>query len=395
MAIPLIGNVGFTEVSSAGNLNDKAGTAKSKLPVQLFRLTTNISGNLTLDNDSAHKKIILDTNGNNIINSSGSPLTTNSSTTLELKGSGNVQSTLKTFTSSVAGTGNTGTTTISEADDSTVNVQTDTHEFDTALVNDVRGSGASSGSGGGVSFGDGTDRVTKPNTGSAADLLVSGTYFSTGYATLFGGVGLDNINRSDFGMSFTHAFMEDGTPISGRISGPSTPGGTGGTSTFDGGTSKRPSTNTTHSHAGGTYRFMKWVGALVGVNNGNSGTFDIEMFIDSATGKAVVAIIGGRGAFNQIKNVSVTGPTAGRRFIFTNNLAISCVLSGSDPFNATVSAGATNTVDRDSTDGSFSVTGTISGSNGSSQPYALKPVNDGTGSVSVTEYTGTLSASAL
>ena len=30
MAIPLISNVGFTEVSSSGVLNDKAGTAKSK-----------------------------------------------------------------------------------------------------------------------------------------------------------------------------------------------------------------------------------------------------------------------------------------------------------------------------------------------------------------------------
>ena len=395
MSIPLISGLGFTEVDSAGTLNDKAGTAKSKLPIQFFRLTDNISGNLTLNNDSAHKKIILDTNGKTIINSSGSPLTTNSSTTLELKGSGNVQSTLKTFTSSVSSTSNSGTTTISEADNSTVVVQTDTHTFDDALVSDTRGSGASSGSGGGVSFGDGSTTVTKPNTGSTAGMLVNETYYTTGYTTLFGGVGLDNINRSDFGMSFTHAFMEDGTPISGRISGPSTAGGTGGTSTFDGGTSKRPTTNTTHSHAGGTYRFMKWDDALVGVNNGNSGSFDIEMFIDSATGKAVVAIIGGRGAFNQIKNVSVTGPTAGRRFIFTNNLAISCTLSGSDPFSATVSAGATNTVNRDSTDGSFSLTGTISGSDGSSQPYALKPVNDGTGSVSVTEYTGTLSASAL
>jgi len=396
MSIPLISGLGFTEVSSAGNLNDKAGTAKSKLPIQFFRLTTNISGNLTLDNDSAHKKIILDTNGNNIINSSGSPLTTNSSTTLELKGSGNVQSTLKTFTSSVASTDNSGVTTISEADNSTVAVQTDTYEFDTLLVNDVRPDpGNSFGSGGGVSFGDGNTTVTKPNTGSATGMLVNETYYTTSYATLFGGVGLDNIDRSDFGMSFTHAFVEDGTRISGRISGPSSSGGTGGTSTFDGSTSKRPSTNTTHSHAGSTYRFMKWNDALVGVNNGNSGSFDIEIFIDSATGKAVVAIIGGRGAFNQIRNVSVTGPTPGRRFIFTNNLAISCALSGSDPFSATVSAGATNTVDRNSTDGSFSVTGTISGSNGSGQPFALKPVNDGTGGVSVAEYTGTLSASAL
>ncbi len=373
MAIPLISNVGFTEVSSSGSLNTKAGD-KTKLPVQFFKLSDNISGNLSLDNNSAHKKIILDTNGNNITNSSGSPLTTNSSTTLELKGSGNVQSTLKTFTSSQSSTSNSGTTTISEADNSTVVVQTDTHTFDTALVSDSRGSGASSGSGGGVSFGDGNTTIRRPQDSSNTTGLVNETYYTTGFTTLFGGVGLDNIDRSDFGMSFTHAFMEDGTPISGRISGPSTSGGTGGTSTFDGGTSKRP---------------------LVGVNNGNSGSFDIEMFIDSNTGKAVVRIIGGRGAFNQIKNVSVTGPTAGRRFIFTNNLSISCVLSGSDPFSATVSAGATNTVNRDSTDGSFSLTGTISGSDGSSRPFALKEINDGSGSVNEDAYTGTKSVSAF
>ena len=140
---------------------------------------------------------------------------------------------------------------------------------------------------------------------------------------------------------------------------------------------------------------MKWDNALVGVNNGNAGSFDIEMFIDSATGKAVVAIIGGRGAFNQIKNVSVTGPTAGRRFIFTNNLAISCVLSGSDPFSATVSAGATSTANRNSTDGSFSLTGTISGNDGSGRPFALKDINDGSGSVNEDAYTGTKSVSAF
>ena len=382
MAIPLISNVGFTEVSSSGSLNTKAGD-RTQLPIQFFRLSGDISGNLSLANNSAHKKIILDTNGNNITNSTGSPLTTNSSTTLELKGSGNVQSTLKTFTSSQASTGNSGTTTISEADNSTVVVQTDTHEFDTALVDDNRSAGS------GTTFGDGNTTVTKPNTGSTTGMLVSETYYTTGYATLFGGVGLDNINRSDFAMSFTHAFLEDGTPISGAIVGPSGP------STFDGVSADQPDTNTTHSHAGSTYRFMRWNSALVGVNNGNSGTFAIEMFVDSATGKAVVAIIGGRGAFNQIKNVDVVGPTAGRRFIFTNNLAISCVLSGSDPFNATVSAGATNTVNRNSTDGSFSVTGTISGNDGSGRPFALKEMNDGTGTVNEDAYTGTKSVSAF
>ena len=382
MAIPLISNVGFTEVSSSGSLNTKAGD-KTKLPIQFFRLSDNISGNLSLDNNSAHKKIILDTNGNNITNSSGSPLTTNSNTTLELKGSGNVQSTLKTFTSSQSSTSNSGTTTISEADNSTVVVQTDTHTFDTALVDDNRSAGS------GVTFGDGNTTIRRPQDSSNTTGLVNETYYTTGYATLFGGVGLTNINRSDFAMSFTHAFLEDGTPISGAIVGPSGP------STFDGVSASQPDTNTTHSHAGDTYRFMRWNSALVGVNNGNTGTFAIEMFIDSNTGKAVVRIVGGRGAFNQIKNVDVVGPTAGRRFIFTNNLAISCVLSGSDPFSATVSAGATNTVNRDSTDGSFSLTGTISGNDGSSRPFALKEINDGTGTVNEDAYTGTKSVSAF
>ena len=138
MAIPLISNVGFTEVSSSGVLNDKASTGANKLPIQLFKLSGAISGNLQMNNDSAHKKIILDTNGNNILNSSGSPITNNSSVSVELVGSGNVQSTLKTFTSSQSSTSNSGTTTISEADNSTVNVQTDTHEFDTALVDEPK-----------------------------------------------------------------------------------------------------------------------------------------------------------------------------------------------------------------------------------------------------------------
>ena len=119
MEIPVISHAVFTYVSSSGSVNTKAGD-KTKLPVQFFKLSDNISGNLSLDNNAAHKTRILDTNGNNIINSSGSPLTTNSSTTLELKGSGNVQSTLKTFTNSVDSTNNTGTTTLSEADNSTI-----------------------------------------------------------------------------------------------------------------------------------------------------------------------------------------------------------------------------------------------------------------------------------
>jgi len=396
MAIPLISNVGFTEVSSSGSLNTKAGD-RTQLPIQFFRLSGDISGNLSLANNSAHKKIILDTNGNNITNSTGSPLTTNSSTTLELKGSGNVQSTLKTFTSSQASTGNSGTTTISEADNSTVVVQTDTHTFDTLLLDvDVDVSGTSLGAPPGFSpFGDGNTTVKNPSTNNNEGFLVHGTYYTTGYTTIAGGTAMTNLDRSDFGMSFTHAFMEDGTKISGRIMGPSTSGGTGGTGTFDGGTASRPSVNTTHTRNGKTYRYMQWNSVISGVNNGNSGTFNFYAFVDVNNDKLVFAMNQGRGAFNAIKNIDINGPTPGRRFIFTNNLAISCTLTGDDPFNATVSAGATNTVDRDSTDGSFSVTGTISGNDGSGRPFALKEMNDGTGTVNEDAYTGTKSVSAF
>jgi len=387
MSIPLVSNLGFTEVSSSGTLNDKAGTAKSKLPVQFFKLTDNVSGNLTMTNDSAHKKIIIDTNGNTILNSSGSPITNNSSTDVELIGSGNVQSTLKTFTSSESSTSNTGTTTIATADNSTVAVSDSDHTFVGTFLDTNRSVA------GGPSFTDFNTTVKRPQDGSNSDRRANPTYFTTAFASDFGGVGLDNINRSDFGMSFTHAFPEDGTTTSGAIVGPSGP------STFDGVSADAVDINTTHSVGGQTYRYMQWNSALVGVNNGNSGTMGIAMYIDVNTGKAVVEIIlgaGGRGAFNQIKNVDVLGVTAGRRFTFTNNLAISCVLSGADPYDGvTVGAGATAVANRDSTDGSFSLTGTISGSDGSSQPYSVKPVNDGTGSLVTTDHTGTRSASAF
>tara|TARA_R100001440_G_scaffold36210_4_gene55333 strand:- start:140 stop:1297 length:1158 start_codon:yes stop_codon:yes gene_type:complete len=385
MSIPLIGNVGFTEISSAGSLTTAAST-KIGLPIQLFKLTSSISGQLTLTENSNHKKVIIDTNGNNIINSSGSPLNVDcpSGVPVELKGSGNVQSTVKTFTSAVTDTSNTGTTTVAEAGNSTLAVTTN-HTFTEQVVNVDRNAGN------GNTFGDGSTTVVSPVTGSNTSLLVNETYFSTSFATSFGGVGLDNINRSDFGMSFTHAFLEDGTPISGAIVGPSGP------STFDGVSADQPDTNTTHSHAGDTYRFMRWNSALVGVNNGNSGTFAIEMFIDSGSGKAVVAIIGGRGAFNQIKNVDVFTTSTGRKFTFTNNTSHTITLSGGDPYSSTsVSASGTGVVNRDSTDGSFSITGTFPDTNDAGAPLSSLGLNETSSTtVNVDNHTGTNSVKAF
>ena len=85
-----------------------------------------------------------------------------------------------------------------------------------------------------------------------------------------------------------------------------------------------------------------------------------------------------------------------RSFVFTNNLSISCVLSGDVLNGDTVTAGGTGTATKsNTTDGSFNVTMTISGTNGSSQPFALAVVNSGTGGINTDAYTGTLSASAL
>ena len=387
MSIPLIGNVGFTEISSAGSLTTEAGS-KIALPIQLFKLTDNISGQLTLTENSNHKKVIIDTNGNNIINSSGSPLNVDcpSGVPVELKGSGNVQSTVKTFTSAVTDTSNTGTTTIAEAGNSTLAVTTN-HTFTEQVRDDNRNAGS------GTSFGDGTTTVYSPKAGGNVSRLVSEAYYSTSMATQFGGNDLDNIDRSDFGMSFSHAFLEDGTPISGRISGPSTPGGTGGTSTFDGGTSKRPTENTVY----GSYRYMFWDNALVGVNNGNSGNFDIEIYINQNNGNAVVAIIGGRGAFNQIKNVDIFTTSTGRKFTFTNNTSHTITLSGSDPYSSTsVSASGTGVVNRDSTDGSFSITGTFPDTNDAGAPLSSLGLNETSSTtVNVDNHTGTNSVKAF
>ena len=98
----------------------------------------------------------------------------------------------------------------------------------------------------------------------------------------------------------------------------------------------------------------------------------------------------------QLITLNINVEQTGKRFTFTNNLSISCVLSGNNPYNGvTVSAGSTAVSDRNSSDTSFSITGTISGSDGSSRPFALKDINDGSGSIDETAYTGTKSVSAF
>ena len=352
MTIPFMPNVGFTEVSSAGSLNDKAGT-KTNLPIQFFRLTDNISGNLSLSDDSAHKKIILDTNGNNITNSSGSPLTTNSSTTLELKGSGNVQSTLKTFTASESSTGHTGTTTFSNSDSSTLVVSTSTTDTTTtaSLDRNFTDGGSSFGHGVPIATVTWSDSDVPAALQNANSSLNGGGNFTSG--TLFLGATSTSVSSA---------------PTGATISIPRSCGSA--TSIINAGiTSYIGSTPAFYQNcaSGNPWQFVYVRQSETGV----SGSLRIWLKLPSTQNNRVLT--------------------------FTNNLTISCVLSGADPYDGvTVSAGATAVVTRsDSTDGSFNVTGTISGTNGSSQPFALAEVNSGTGSIDTSAYTGTLSASAL
>jgi len=355
MSIPLISGLGFTEVSSAGTLNDKAGEAKSKLPIQFFRLSDNISGNLTLNNDSAHKKIILDTNGKTITNSSGVPLTTNSSTTLELKGSGNIQSTLKTSTAAVASTSNTGTTVFSNTDSSQVVVSNE--DTDNTVEKYIDAGGGNFAYTGSTIDSSGTTTVGGSTPGAS-------TIFGSGSSTSFG------INTTDG--STAAQFIGD------TAQGASSPVGNG----YQLYISQIPR-NTVSQLRMDEY-------ANIGIG-GYSGSVHGHNRYSHTTNHQL------NGASNRRLWWRYVRSGNNRIFVFTNNLAISCVLSGADPFDGvTVSAGATATATlTNSTDGSFNITATISGNNGSSQPFALVPPNDGTGSINTDAYTGTLSASAL
>ena len=376
--IPFISNAAVTEVNSSGTLNDKAGSSKSKLPIQIFRLTDNVSGNLTMTNNSAHKKIFLDTNGNNITNSTGSPITNNSSTALEIIGSGNVQSTLKTFSASESSDSHTGTTTISNSDSSTLVVD-DGHTFsqDNQAVTFS-------------SFGS-----NRPIVPSGTTLVISGSNVTEGTTlstaqteAVLGTTSSHNIASVTAGINSSTFSATPGSQLTGVDAlgiGAQLTNSSGNYRVFNGwcfiGASGFSLYNFAQSiDAEGNVQFT--TNASLGAGNGGSG-------LSSGVSSSSLASV--------TTTASVTVISTGRRIRFTNNLAIAVAVTGDDnPFGSvSVSAGATQTANRDSTDGSFAIVGTISGSDGSSQPYALVPVNDGTGSIVTTKHTGTLSASAL
>ena len=348
--IPLLPNIGYAEIGSAGTINDEMGSAKSQLPIQFFRLTANISGNITIANDSSHKKIIIDTNGKTIINSSGSPLTSNSDINVELKGSGNIQSTLKTFTSAVSSTSNTGTTTISAADNSTMVVAgstTDTTQ--NASVNVT------------------TSRFGNGNTAAAT---VSFTDLPSAF---------QNLNSSlNGGGNFASGVVYTGDTVTSTTSNPNSVSLS----------MNRGCGSSTATTGGGFFQnfFQNCASGnpfqIILRKDNHTINFNSSEYADDVTRRCHFKLAGSRDD---------------RLLTFTNNLAIAVVLSGGNPYtDITVNAGATAVVTRSSSsDGAFSITGTISGSDGSSQPFAMSAVNNGSGNLTTSAYTGTFSASAF
>ena len=387
MAIPLISNVGFTEItqslvdSNSGVLNDIAGTAKSKLPLQYFKLGENISGNLTMNNDSSHKKIILDTDGKTLLNSAGSPLTQNSSTALELKGSGNIQSTLKTSTLTQSDATHTGTTNFANSDSSTI------------AVSNV-----------------GTDLTVEKykhftrtsNQSGSASISYTGSDIDSGVTTIGGSTPNASTIFSDTSVSSGNTFNTNG-----------------GTPVFIGDTS-------TSSSSPASYNYQLYIATVANTTIGLR--MDEYANIGSGTSYSGMGFGGLGGNHNSAggnrHNIGfygmwTVGPTQeeggignltftrrfwfrfirsgnDRSFVFTNNLNIACVLSGSDPFDGvTVNSGATATsTASNSTDGTYNITMTISGNDGNSHPYALAKLNNGTGTVDLTTqgYTGVRSS---
>jgi len=389
MGAPLISNLGFTEVNSSGSLNSKAG-AKINLPIQLYKLTGNVSGQLTLDSTANHKKVILDTNGFNIDNGSDAPLDmdTPGSVAIELKGNGAIRATGKTTTISQASTSHTGNTSAAAAigGDNNAQVSVDTnHTFTQTEINDIRPDpGNSFGSGGGTSWNDNfstTVAYPPPQGSSPAGTSRSGvranqTYHNTSTATKFGGNNLTNVIRSDFSMTFTHAFMEDGN----RTDGPIT--GVGG--------SFPPTTNSTHSYSGSTYRFCRWFSAFQRVNNGNAGQTGVAIYINATDGNAIVELENGRPSFCQIRDVKCFSTQTGRKFTFTNNTDHTLTIGGTNnPFSSTsVAAGGTISDTRNSTDGSYSVTSTLPNTDGGGNPLAIHDLNKGTALLDSSQHTG-------
>jgi hypothetical protein len=187
---------------------------------------------------------------------------------------------------------------------------------------------------------------------------------------------LTNVIRSDFSMTFTHAFVEDGN----RTDGPIT--GVGG--------SFPPTNNTTHTVGGNTYRFCRWFSAFQRVNNGNAGQTGVAIYLNTNNQQAVVELENGRPSFCQIRDVKCFSTETGRKFTFTNNTDHTVTMGGTNnPVSGTsVAAGGSLTGTRNSEDGSYNITATLPNTDGSGNPLAIHDLNKGTALLDSSQHTG-------
>lgn len=86
--IPLVSNLGFTEITTSGTVSDIAGL-KNNLPVQYYKMGDDVIGQLKIGNTAVHKKIIMDMNGKTLAGNGASPFVyDNESIDLEVRGLG-------------------------------------------------------------------------------------------------------------------------------------------------------------------------------------------------------------------------------------------------------------------------------------------------------------------
>tara|TARA_R100001460_G_scaffold31577_1_gene62163 strand:+ start:903 stop:2123 length:1221 start_codon:yes stop_codon:yes gene_type:complete len=402
MSIPLVSNVGFTEVtqslvdSNSGVLNTIAGS-KINLPIQYFKLSENISGNLTLNNVANNKKIILDTNAKTLLNSSGSPLTNNSSTAMELKGSGNIQSQLKTSTKTIDTTSHTGTTVFDNTNGSNIAVvsastSNNTENFGfTNYNNNYNPFQLRSPSGKTITI-SGTDITSnsiltpaQARTVMGSDLSnVSNIYANNNpYGGYQNNTGSYDLYATTGNFAFSSAFSGYRRMVAITLN------------------SSYLGDNTSFAYLSFNTSTGQIFNSFAYRQNNQQDEAPVTQWtqtsLNSPQGNPIISYI-------TVTGVTVTG--TGRTFTFTNLMtqastggnAATYTLSGADPFdNVTVghSGGGSNTsvANRSSTDGSFNITLTVSGSDANSKPYVLVDVNNGTGSIdtSTQGYTGILS----
>ncbi len=402
MSIPLVSNVGFTEVtqslvdSNSGVLNDIAGS-KINLPIQYFKLGENITGNLTLNNVANNKKIILDTNAKTLLNSAGSPLTNNSSTALELKGSGNIQSTLKTSTKTIDTTSHTGTTVFDNTNGSNIVVSSASTSGNTENFGFTNYNNNNS-----------PFQLTSPSgktiTISGTD-LTSGTILTFAQAKAVMGSDLSNVSNIFASNNPSGGYQNNTGPYNLYA----TTGNFAFSSSFSGYRQMVSQTlNTSYQGDNTSFAFLSYNTSTGQIYNSFAYRQNDQQDEAAVTQWTQTTLNSNQG-YPLISYITITGVTVtgtGRTLTFTNLMtqastgdnAATYTLSGADPFDGTTvghSGGGSNTSvsNRNSTDGSFSITLTVSGTDANSKPYVLADVNNGTGSIdtSTQSYSGTLS----